>query len=119
VPGTQFGVAIPALSPTVSGLGVGSLVAGIGAVLVALLELCFGLAGAQPGWGALVAGAFAALGAAVGGGAVGTAITATRQIRQSAGQITGRGLAIAGLACGATGLGLAVLGLMLAIVLLR
>jgi hypothetical protein len=110
-------VAIPALNPTVSGLAVGSMVAGIGAALVSLLELCFGFLGAQDGWGPLVAGAFAALAFAVGGGAAGTAIAALRQIRQSSGQITGRGLANAGLACGAVGAGLAVLGLLLAIVL--
>lgn len=117
VPGTQFGVAIPALNPTVSGLGVGSMVAGIGAALVSLAVWCFGLVGAPDGWGALVAGAFAALAVAVGAGAVGTAIAALRQIRQSSGQLTGRGLAIAGLAGGGAGAGLAVAGLLLAILL--
>ncbi len=117
VPGTQFGVAIPALDPTVSGLAVGSMVAGIGSVTVSLLVLCFGLVGADRGWGPLVAGAFTALAVATGGGALAAALWALREIRRSAGQITGRGLAVAGLACGGTGLGLALLGLVLAVAL--
>jgi len=40
-----------------------------------------------------------------------------REIRASAGQIRGRGLAIAGLSCGASGAGIAVLGMLFAIVL--
>src|SRR5437762_2848865 len=40
VPGTPYGIAIPALSPTVSGLAVGSMVAGIGSILVSLAVLC-------------------------------------------------------------------------------
>jgi hypothetical protein len=117
VPGTHYGVAIPALNPTVSGLAVGSMVAGLGATLVSLLVLCFGIVGARDGWGPLVAGAFTALAGAVGGGAAGTSAAALRQVRRSAGQVTGRGLAIAGLTCGATGLVLALSGLLLAIAL--
>lgn len=117
MPGTQFGVAIPALSPTVSGLAVGSMVAGIGSDLVSLLVLCFGVAGAQGGWGALVAGAFAALAFLVGGGATGAAAVARRQIGNSGGGMTGRSLALTGLICGLCGAGLAVLGLGLAILL--
>src|SRR5262249_37871366 len=114
---TQFGVAIPALSPTVSGLAVGSMVAGIGAVLVSLLVLCFGAVGARDGWGALVAGAFAALAFIVGGGGTGTAGVARRQVTNSAGGMTGSGLALTGLICGLCGAGLAVLGLGLAVVI--
>jgi len=119
VAGTHFGVAIPALPPTVSGLAVGSMVAGIGSIAVSLLVLCFGFAGAKPGWGALVAGAFAALGFVLGAGACGTAVAARRQIAGSAGGITGPGLATAGLTCGMIGAGLAVFGLALAIYLVR
>jgi hypothetical protein len=93
------------------------MVAGIGSILVSLLVLCFGWAGAQPGWGALVAGAFTVLAVAVGGGALGTALVANRQIRRSAGEITGRGLAITGLVCGSVGAGLALFGLLLAVLL--
>ena len=117
VPGTQFGVAIPALHPTVSGLAVGSMVAGIGSITVSLLVLCFGLLGADKGWGPLVAGAFAALAVALAGGASGSALPALREIKRSAGQVTGRGLAVTGLACGGTGLGLALLALLLAVAL--
>ncbi len=117
VPGTHFGIAYPDVGPTVSGLAVGSMVAGIGSILVSLLVLCFGLVGAQRGWGALVAGAFTVLAAAVGGGALGTALVANRQIRRSAGETTGRGLAITGLVCGSVGAGLALLGLLLAVLL--
>jgi hypothetical protein len=114
VPGTHFGIAYPDVRPTVSGLAVGSMVAGIGSCLVSLLVLCFGLVGAQRGWGPLVAGAFTVLAVAVGGGALGAALVANRQIRRSAGEITGRGLAITGLACGSAGAGLGLLGLLLA-----
>ena len=119
VPGTQFGVAIPALHPTVSGLAVGSLVAGIGSDVVSVLVFCFGVAGAQSGWGALVAGAFAALAFLVGAGAAGASLAARRQIGDSGGGITGRGLALAGLICGMAGAGLAVLGLALAVLLVQ
>lgn len=119
VPGTQFGVAIPAIQPTVSGLAVGSMVAGIGSAVVSLLVPCFGLVGAQRGWGALVAGAFAALAFLVGGGATGAAVAARRQLGASGGAITGRGLAITGLVCGMVGAGLSVLGLGLAVLVGR
>lgn len=117
VPGTHFGIAYPELHPTVSGLAVGSMVAGIGSVMVSLLVGCFGLTGAQRGWGALVAGAFTVLAVAVGAGALGTAFAALRQIRRSVGESTGRGLAITGLTCGSVGAGLALLGLFGAVLL--
>jgi hypothetical protein len=117
VPGTQFGVAIPELHPTVSGLAVGSMVAGIGSIAVSLLVLCFGLFGADKGWGPLVAGAFTALTVALTGGAFGSAVPAMREVRRSAGQITGRELAVTGLACGASALALALLALLLAVAL--
>jgi hypothetical protein len=115
VPGTPFGIAIPALNPTVSGLAVGSLVAGIGSILVSVAVVCSGLGRSSSG--ALIGGAFAVLAIALGLGAVGAAFAAMREVRASGGQIRGRGLAIAGLACGASGVGVAVLGMLLAVVL--
>jgi hypothetical protein len=115
VPGTPFGIAIPALNPTVSGLAVGSLVAGIGSILVSIIVVCSGLGRSSSG--VLVGGAFAILAIAVGAGAMGAAFGAMREVRASAGQIRGRGLAIAGLSCGASGAGIAVLGMLFAIVL--
>lgn len=119
LPGTPFGVAYLGVSPTVSGLAVGSMVAGIGSVLVAMVVVCFGLAGAQSGWGPLVAGAFAILAALVGGTAAAAGIVAMRQIRRAAGAASGRGLAVTGLACGASGVGLTLLGFLLAVALSR
>src|SRR5437764_5518100 len=64
VPGTPFGIAIPALNPTVSGLAVGSLVAGIAAIVVSLAVLCAGIS--RRSAGPLVGGAFAVLAILVG-----------------------------------------------------
>jgi hypothetical protein len=115
VPGTHFGIAYPALNPTKSGLAVGSTIAGIGSIPASLLVLCFGVTGAQGGWGALVAGAFTVLAVAVGAGAIGTGLVALRQIRRPGGELAGRGLALTGLICGSVGAGLGLLGLVLAI----
>jgi hypothetical protein len=115
VPGTPFGIAIPALSPTSSGLAVGSMVAGIGAILISLIVVCAGIVGSSSG--PLIGGAFAVLTAAIGLGAIGAGLAAIRQVRGSGGQITGRGMAVAGLACGASAVGLAVLGMLLALLL--
>jgi hypothetical protein len=115
VPGTGFGVAYPAVTPTVSGLAIGSLVAGIGAVLVSLAVYCFGLGGARDGWGVLVSGAFAILAALLGGAAVAVGLVAVRQIRRAPGELRGRGLAVAGVACGGSGAGLTLLGFLLAL----
>src|SRR5262249_42358767 len=54
LPGTGFGVAYPSVSPTVSGLAIGSMVAGIGSIIVSFSVFCFGLTGARDGWGLLV-----------------------------------------------------------------
>ena len=121
VPGTEFALVqlqVPAVS---SGLATGSLLAGIGSVLVSLLVFCFGLSGAQEGWGGYVSGAFALLAVLAGGGATALGLTATRQIRRS-GQpgrmrFTGRGRAVAGISCGIAGAGIALVGLLLTLVL--
>jgi hypothetical protein len=104
-------VAYLGVAPTVAGLAVGSLVAGIGSILVALIVACFGLAGAESGWGALVGGAFAILGGLVGGAAVALGLVAMRQVARSGGRLVGRGLAIAGISCGGTGVLLTVLAM--------
>jgi hypothetical protein len=112
VPGTAFGVAYIDLPPVASGMAVGSLVAGIASLLVSMLVGCFGLAGAQAGWGGWVAGAFAVLASLLGLAAIGLGLAGVRQIRRARAQavrITGGGLAIAGVSCGAGGVGLTVL----------
>jgi hypothetical protein len=117
VPGTPFGIAYLGVPPTVAGQAIGSLVAGVGAIGVATIVACFGVAGARGGWGPLVAGAFAVLGALVGLGAVGLGLFALRQIRRSAGRLTGRGQAVAGIVCGSTGLGLTILAMIWSLLL--
>jgi hypothetical protein len=84
---------------------------------VAFVVICFGLTGARGGWGPLVSGAFAILAALVGGGALAAGLVSTRRIAHSGGRLSGRGLAVTGIACGASGLGLAVLGVLLAVLL--
>jgi len=121
MPGTEFGLVQLRVQPITSGLAIGSLIAGIGAILVSFLVLCFGLAGSGDGWGGWVAGAFALLSVVAGGGAVAVGLVARRQIRRSGqtGQVrfTGGGVGGAGIACGATGAGIALGSLVLALVL--
>lgn len=121
VTGTQFGVVHLEIPPVTSGFAVGSLVAGIAAPLVGLLVLCFGVAGADGGWGAWVAGAFTLLGLVAGGGGVGLGLAALRQIRGSGRpgwvRFTGRGPAIGGAWCGGIGAGICLLSLTLVVVL--
>jgi hypothetical protein len=121
VPGTEFALVQLRVEPLTSGLAIGSLLAGIAAIVVSLLVLCFGLSGANEGWGALVAGAFTLLSVVAGGGAIAVGLVSRRQIRR-AGQVgqvrfTGGGLAVAGISCGASGAGIAVACLVLAMVL--
>lgn len=110
IPGTEFGLAYAALPPVTSGQAVGALVAGIASILVSLVTICFGLAGAAGGWGALVAGAFAILATLLGAAAISVGVFARRVIRGSYGAISGAGMATAGLVCGIVGTSLAVLG---------
>jgi MFS family permease len=121
VAGTEFALVQLHVPPVASGLATGSLIAGIAAILVSFLVLCFGLAGASNGWGGWVAGAFALLAILAGGGAVAVGLVAIRQIRRSAepGQVrfTGRGRAIAGISCGGAGAGIALAALVLTLVL--
>ena len=94
---------------TASGVAASALVAGVGSILVSLVVWCFGVAGAQQGWGGLVAGAFAVLSILLGrrGAAGGSACGRSGWPRAA---MTGRGVAIAGLVCGAVGLLLAAVG---------
>jgi hypothetical protein len=114
VPGTPFGVVHLDVPPVTAGLATGSLVAGIASILVSLLVICVGVAFATRG-GVWVSGAFAVLGVLAGLAAVGTGLLAQRQIRRpaapSAVRFTGRGLAAAGVSCGAAGALLSLLGL--------
>ncbi|MER7458041.1 hypothetical protein [Micromonospora sp. NPDC126480] len=118
MPGTPFGVVHLDVPPVASGPAVGSLAAGIASILVSLLVVCFGVAGAD--WdGVWAAGAFTVLAVLTGAGAVGAGLLALRQIRRPvsppAVRFTGRGLAVAGVSCGAAGLLISLLGLGLAL----
>jgi hypothetical protein len=121
LPGTEFGLVQLRVLPITSGLAIGSLVAGIGSILVSFLVLCFGVTGADSGWGGWVSGAFTVLSVIFGIGAAALGLVARRQIRRSGhtGQVrfTGGGLAISGLVCGCAGAGIALLSLALALVL--
>jgi hypothetical protein len=111
-------VALVEVRATASGPAVASLVAGIASILVSTVVIAFAALGSAPGWGPAVAGAFAALATMVGVAAVGLATTGLRRIRASAawGPTRGRGVGIAGLACGAVGLAITALTMLLAIV---
>ena len=121
MPGTDFALVRLRVEPILSGLAIGSLIAGIGSILVSLLVFCFGLVGADDGWGGWVSGAFAVLSVLAGAGGVTVGLTARRQIRHSGrpGQVrfTGSGLALAGISCGAAGAGIALVGLALSLLL--
>lgn len=118
VPGTRYGLAIFAAPPTTSGPAVGGLVTGVAALLVSLLVACLGLSdlaastsGGAGGRGALVGGAFAVLTGFLGAAGIGLGLVGLRQRRRTVpavdGEIRGRGLAIAGIACGGTGIAIA------------
>ncbi|MBO4204675.1 hypothetical protein GSF22_01435 [Micromonospora echinofusca] len=121
VEGTPFGLVQLEVAPVTSGLAIGALVAGVVSILVALLVGCFGLLGAQDGWGAWAGGAFALLGVLAGLAGMVSGLLGRRQTRRAAAppavRFTGRGLAIAGIVCGAVGLVLTVLSLGLALLL--
>ncbi|MFF5181655.1 hypothetical protein ACFY2Q_26810 [Micromonospora sp. NPDC000316] len=118
VPGTPFGVVHLDVPPVTSGLAIGALVAGIASILVALLVICFGVAFAGNG-GAWASGAFTVLGVLAGVAATVAGLLGQRQIRRPAAPpavlFTGRGLAVAGISCGAAGALLSLVGLGLAL----
>jgi hypothetical protein len=107
VPDTPYGLAIMGPPEATSGPAIGSLVAGVGSGLVALMVTCVGLAGAGAGWGLWVAGAFAVLAGCLGLAGVGLGLVGMRQTRTRPSgtqpAVRGRGMAVAGLVCGAGG----------------
>lgn len=132
VPGTPYGLVILGAPTVTSGPAVGALVAGVAAIVVAVVVTCFGTAGAAAGWGAWVAGAFAVLATFLSLAGIGLGVFSLWQTRPPctagrspgaraaglvAGGVRGRGLAVAGLACGAGGLGLTVLALVTVLLL--
>jgi hypothetical protein len=117
VPGTQFGLAYFSVPPVISGQAIGGMVAGIASILIALVVSCFGLAGAQQGWGPMVGGAFAVLAAATAVAAIALGWFSVRQITRSGGRLAGRGMAIAGISCGVAGLTLTVLAMAFALLI--
>lgn len=117
IPETPFGIAVVGVAPTISGPAVASLVVGVGSILVALVVGCFGVVGADAGWGPMVSGAFAVLGGLAGAAALVLGRMGLRQIKRVAGAVTGRGVALAGIICGASGLALVVLAFVSAIAL--
>ncbi|MGH8795370.1 MAG: hypothetical protein ACRDXX_22345, partial [Stackebrandtia sp.] len=110
----QFQLVVPQLGTIVSGQAVGSMIAGIATILVAVGLGCIGLFGLT-----LVAVAVFVLTVfcAAAAGALGG--TALRQIRRSAGEYRGRGMAITGLICGGVGVLLALPIFLVALVLAR
>ncbi|WP_154942062.1 hypothetical protein [Micromonospora palomenae] len=120
VPGTPFGVVHLDVPAVTSGPAVGSLVAGVVSILVSVLVVCFGVVAARYG-GAWAAGAFTVPGVLAGAAAIVAGLLARRQIGRAAAppavRFTGRGLATAGISCGATGLLLCLAGLGLALLL--
>jgi hypothetical protein len=116
VDGSPFALAYLSVPPATSGMAIGSLVTGIGSVLVSGAVGCLGLAGARRGWGAGVGGAFTILACALGVAAVVLGLAGLRQARRDP-AVSGRGLAIAGLTCGGCGIGLAILLLLLTVFL--
>lgn len=121
VTGTGFGLVHFQVAPITSGPAIGSLVAGIAAIVVSLAVFCFGATGAQEGWGGWVAGAFTLLSVLAGAGAVAVATIARRRIARPAelGRVrfTGRGLALSGMVCGIVGAALSVVALVLGLLL--
>ncbi|MBO3739979.1 hypothetical protein J5X75_20940 [Actinoplanes sp. NEAU-H7] len=121
VTGTEFGLVHLRVAPITSGPAIGSLAAGIAAIVVSFAALCFGVSGAEAGWGGWVAGAFALLSVLACGGAVGAAVIARRQIAGTGEpwrvRFTGRGLTTGGIICGLIGASLALLSLTLGLTL--
>jgi len=117
VPGTEYGLAYFNAPPTMVGQAAGSLVVGIASILVSLVVGCFGITGAADGWGPIVGGAFAVLAVLLGLAAVGLGWFGLRQLKRAGGRLAGRGLAVAGMWCGAAGLGLTASAMLLALLI--
>ena len=121
LPGTPFGLVHLQVAPVLSGPAVGALVAGVASILLSVLVLCLGAAGATADWGIWAASAAAILTTLVGGGGIAVGQFARRQIARTppppAVRFTGRGVALSGMICGAVGVALALLALGLALLL--
>ncbi|GIF72856.1 hypothetical protein [Asanoa siamensis] len=121
IAGTAFGVVHLEVPPATSGLAIGALIAGIASILVSFVVVCFGLLGAEAGWGAWAAGAFTVLAVAAGGAGVALGVLGRRQIRRvglaSSMRFEGKGLASAGLVCGILGLAIALIAFVAALTL--
>lgn len=115
VPGTGYSLVIFGPPPATSGPAVGALVAGVASILVSLVVACFGLVDAtgstERGLGALIGGAFAVLTGFLGAAGIGLGLASLRQSRPyrqpAGGGVRGRGMAIAGIACGGVGITIA------------
>ena len=91
----QFRLAVPPLDTIVAGPAVGSMISGIGALLVALAASCLGtVAGMVVTVATIVLAVFCAAAAGLLAG------VSLRQIKRGAGEYSGRGMAVAGLCCG-------------------
>ena len=115
VAGTPFGLRHPRIRPLTNGPAVGSLVTSIGSVLLSFVVGCLGVLTVQSGGGVAIGGAFAVPAGALGIAGVGLGTWALRTIARSAGRMTGRGTAIAGISCGAAGILLTIGALLLAV----
>jgi hypothetical protein len=117
VPGTEFGVAYLRVPPTVSGLAVGAMIAGIASILVAFIIGCAGVAGLQNESIPIIAGAFAVLAALLSFAGLGLGYASTRQIRNGRGRFSGRGMGVTGMVCGGVGILFTSGGVLLALAL--
>jgi hypothetical protein len=115
VTGTGFGVAFLRVPSGPSGLAIGALLTGVGAIGVSLAVWAFGLIGARSGNGGLIGGAFALLTGALGVAGLVLGWLGRRQISRSAGEFTGRGMALSGMICAGVGLALGAGGELVAI----
>lgn len=113
--GTPYGILYPLLRPAVSGFGIAAMVAGIAALLVAVVVVCLGTASGR----ALASGAFAVLALVLGGAALVAGVRAARAVRISNGGVRGRGMAVTGICCGAVAIGVTAFGIVLALLLSR
>lgn len=86
VPGTPYGLVIYGAVRVISGPAVGSLVTGIGALVVAIVVACFGVVAATDSVGAWVAGAFAVLAGFLGFAGVGLGVAGMRRSARRAGR---------------------------------
>jgi hypothetical protein len=117
VAGTPYGLGMVPVPPITSGPASASMAAGVASILVSFAVTCLGLIGVRDGWGPMVAGAFALLSAFAGLAALLLGRRGLRQAKAGAGTVRGRGMAIAGVTCGAIGIGLTLVSFLLSLLL--